>query len=146
MGVFNILLVSDDEASIDTFLEAAEELGYGIDVHRDGLSTLLTLYGNPWCCDILIADEDMPDLPGSRVIEKFLAVRQTAEVVLLIDRSDAEAPARARAAGICSILSKPITVTQVKRRLHKHVRRFEPIIARGEVSRSEEIGVKRRRR
>jgi DNA-binding response OmpR family regulator len=102
-----VFLVTDDQATIDLITEEGEHIGCAVEVYRDSVLALNTLYRNPWRCDLLIADEEMADLPGSFIAERLLKIREMAEVVLLVTGKEIGLDTRHRCTGVRSIVAKP---------------------------------------
>jgi two-component system, cell cycle sensor histidine kinase and response regulator CckA len=67
----------------------------------------------------LITDQVMPDLTGTRLAKRMLAVRQDLPVILFAGYSETVSPEKAKAAGISEFAMKPV----IKRELAETVRR-----------------------
>jgi len=102
-----ILLVTNDESTIDVLGYAAERTGCEVKVYRESIEALRSLYRNPWQCNLFILDEDMPDVPGSFIADRLLKLREGARVILLVPGTDISPGTQDRTTGVGCIMVKP---------------------------------------
>ncbi len=78
----NILLVDDEQQSIDVFHAALIQGGDSVTIAADGKSAIEMVKSQPY--DLVLLDEMMPDMSGNDVIKALKADAQTAKVPIII--------------------------------------------------------------
>ena len=108
-----ILLVDDDEAGRDVLQHALLGDGHDVIVAGDGREAL-ELAAKTGDLDLLISDVSMPELDGVSLTEQLLASRPGLPVVLMSAVADELARAQALAKQTVRVLSKPLTLDQLR--------------------------------
>jgi CheY-like chemotaxis protein len=65
----------------------------------------------------VLSDETMPDVTGSQLTERIIAIRPDIPIVLMSGYAGPTLAARARAAGAREVLSKPLAARDIARAL-----------------------------
>ncbi len=108
------ILVVDDEASQAESLHALlRRLGYEATFDTDSRRALERVRARPETFDLLITDQTMPHLVGTRLAEEAHKVRGDLPVVLCTGYSDDVDEATAGAHGIRELVMKPFTLREI---------------------------------
>lgn len=107
-GEERILFVDDEEAVAETNRRTLERLGYRVTAMTDGEKALELFLADPMKYDIVITDQAMPRITGTKLAEKMLAVREDVPIVLCTGYSHLVSSGKAKAIGIRDFLMKPI--------------------------------------
>jgi CheY-like chemotaxis protein len=81
-GTETILLVDDEEITIDVGKKLLEELGYRVLIARGGKEAIEVYRGHVNEIDMVLLDMIMPDMNGSETFEKLKEIDQNVKVVL----------------------------------------------------------------
>lgn len=102
----NILLVDDEQQSIDVFKSALESAGYTVQVSGDGKSAIALCATAPF--DIIFLDEMMPDMSGNDVVKALKSDEKTAKIpiIMLTNYNDDTLVKTALAAGAADYVLK----------------------------------------
>ena len=108
-----ILLVDDDEAARDVLQHALEHEGHEVVVAGDGREAM-DLAASSGTIDLLVSDISMPEVDGVSLAENLLAKTPGLPVVLMSAISDELARAQALSEKTVRVLSKPVTLEQLR--------------------------------
>ncbi|MCB5270058.1 MAG: ATP-binding protein [Candidatus Cloacimonadaceae bacterium] len=103
----NILMVDDEPALAEIFLQALTNSGYQVQSYTDSTKALQAFMENPQGLDLVIADINMPMMDGIKLATEILAIR-TLPIILYTGFLDATLQRKAESAGVSFILNKPI--------------------------------------
>ncbi len=111
-GREHILFVDDEADYTATMKIMLERCGYRVTAHSDSRIVLDLLRQESFPCDLLITDQTMPHLTGTRLAEEVLKTRPTLPIVLCSGSSPDTDPAvssdNVSALGIRKLLLKPV--------------------------------------
>lgn len=119
VGNEHILLVDDDKELAGVEKKILEKLGYTVTLHTSSAEALAAFDDNPGDFDLVITDQVMPKLTGSRLAQQLLKIRSDIPVILLTGYGDLITPEKARELGICDFLMKPIISHDLGRAIRK---------------------------
>jgi len=74
---------------------------------------------DPGAFDAVITDRTMPEVTGTDLTRRILAMRPGIPVILCSGMADAEDEAEARAAGVVAVLKKPIGPGEMARTIRR---------------------------
>ncbi len=112
-GNERVLLV-DDEGGITAMVsEMLSGLGYQVVVRDSGDSALELLRANPSAFDIVITDQNMPNITGVRLAAMVRGLRASLPVLLCTGNADRDLIEKAEAAGVAHILHKPLRLSAI---------------------------------
>jgi len=119
-GALRLLLVEDDATAADALRGLLESLGHTVEHAGNGLAALARLAQGG--VDLVLCDLDLPGLDGLQLTRTWRAREAAAgaprlPLLALTARSDAEAEAQARAAGMDGFQRKPVTAELLQRLL-----------------------------
>jgi CheY-like chemotaxis protein len=103
------VMVVDDESSIVGFLTALlENLGCKVIGLTSAIEALRRFDENPYCVDMVITDQSMPDMTGADLARAMLARRPDIPIVLNTGYSNSLDEEASRQIGIRRFLVKPV--------------------------------------
>ena len=106
------ILVADDDGDVRALsAEALIGFGYRVDFAGDGAAAWNELHANSY--DLLITDNDMPDLSGVELVMKLRSARMTLPVILASGELSAEELNRNAWLQLAATLVKPFSSGQL---------------------------------
>ena len=112
-GHERVLLVDDESGITAMVSEMLSGLGYDVVVRDSGESALELLRANPQAFDIMITDQNMPNITGVKLAALVRALRPSLPVLLCTGNADKELLEKAESAGVASILHKPLRLSAI---------------------------------
>ena len=108
-GCGEVVLIVDDEPLLaELAVRQITDLGYVALAFTSSRSALQALFDAPAMVDLVLTDESMPELSGSELVASIRARGLDIPIVLVSGDVTATLKDRARAAGVCEVLSKPL--------------------------------------
>ncbi|WP_127996256.1 PAS domain-containing protein [Piscinibacter defluvii] len=123
-----VLLVDDEEALVRLGEETLAALGYEPVGFTSSRAALAALREDPARFDVVLSDEAMPEMTGSELLVAIRQLRPELPVVLMSGHVSAALAARARAAGVVTVLNKPLVSADIARALASALRRPAPAL------------------
>ena len=103
------VLVVDDETDVAHMMQRKlHDLGYTVTVFTSSIEALETYKKNPGDFDLVITDMTMPEMTGTALVEKLLALRPDLPVILCTGYSETVDEEKAKSFGIREYIMKPI--------------------------------------
>ncbi len=103
------ILFVDDEAPIRELADRLFSLhGYQVIPCTNGLQALAEFQNHPGKYDLVITDMTMPQMTGSELAKKILAIKPDMPIILCTGQSELIDQEKALAMGICDYLTKPV--------------------------------------
>jgi len=117
-----ILIADPDQALARTLMRVLNENGYAATVLASGADLLRRLEERG--ADLVLADHDLPDGGGVRLLERIKAdpTHRLVPVVLLATNPPEDLTERALGAGAADIVTKPFRIRELLARVRMHVR------------------------
>lgn len=108
-----ILIVDDNEDSLDLMRETLEPEGYEVHVARSGPDAMSLLMSQP--VDLVLLDVMMPEMNGFAVLEmiRFIPRLMDTAVIIHTAHGDGWNTERAEGLGAKTVLSKPISRSEL---------------------------------
>lgn len=119
MGEGRILFVDDEKALVDIGREMLESLGYEVVARTSSVEALEAFRFQPDKFDLILTDQNMPNLSGMELAEKALHVRPDVPVILCTGFSEIVSHGKVRDLGIKEIVMKPILKRQLAESIHR---------------------------
>lgn len=114
------ILVVDDEADIVRVVsEGLRRLGYRVTSSMDPSEALAAFDADPASIDAVLTDLTMPRMSGVELARQLRSRRADLPVVLFTGHPAQLGPDEARAAGIRTVLSKPMTLSMLAEALYR---------------------------
>jgi CheY-like chemotaxis protein len=102
------LIVDDEPLLVELTVQRLTELGYAALAFTSSRTALRALLDAPAKVDLVLTDENMPELSGSALIAAIRAERLDVPVIMMSGHVTEALRERARATGVCALLSKPL--------------------------------------
>lgn len=122
-GSGRILLVDDEELILSTLKKALENHGYEVLSAKDGAEALDIFRAHMEEIDLVITDQTMPELTGTELASKILAMRPELPVILSTGYRDTVDESEAAERGIDSVLMKPANTKEVLDSIERALRK-----------------------
>jgi len=110
-GHERLLLVEDERSQAESLRDVLQKLGYDVAFETESPKALARIRADPSAFDLLITDQKMPGLVGTKLAEEARKVRKDLPVVLCTGYSDAVGEEADLGTG--GILMKPFTVREI---------------------------------
>jgi CheY-like chemotaxis protein len=108
-----VLLVDDEPNLLAMTAEVLERLGYEPVAFSDSYAALAAFKAEPRSFDVVITDEVMPGLTGTRLASVMRMQRRELPIILLSGYSGPTLTRQAFAAGVSELLVKPLQSRQI---------------------------------
>ena len=108
-----ILFIDDEYLMREMMYELLTDLGYDVRTEESGAKGVTAFRESPGEFDLVLTDLMMFEMAGDRVSEEIHAIRSDIPVVVMTARPDRITPERASVAGVCKVLSKGMTRTEL---------------------------------
>ena len=103
-----VLIVDDEPLLVELAVQRLTDLGYAALPYTSSQTALQALFDAPVKVDLVLTDENMPDLSGSELVAAIRARRLDVPIIMMSGNVTAALEERARAAGVCELLRKPL--------------------------------------
>jgi CheY-like chemotaxis protein len=107
-----VLVVDDDPVVGKSFNRVLSDKGYIVVTAKDGFDALMKLEAEKY--DVVFTDIKMPGMDGLEVAEQVKARQPWTPVVIVSGYGTAANEERARAAGVCGFLHKPLSPEMIE--------------------------------
>jgi DNA-binding NtrC family response regulator len=108
----HILLIDDDQGTIDLLKEVLEKEGYAVGEAKTGQEALTR--ARALCCDVVLADLRLPDLDGIEVLRTLHAFDPDLSVIVMTAFGSMETAVEALREGAYDYISKPFNLEEVR--------------------------------
>lgn len=116
-----VMIVDDESALVSLTEEILADLGYEPVGFRSSKSALEAFRDSPRRFAAVLTDELMPDLRGTELAREFRELSPDIPIILMSGHGGDDLTERARAAGVCAVLRKPLRACEVAEALVKHL-------------------------
>jgi len=103
-----VLVVDDEPLLVQLAVLQLADLGYAALAYTSSRTALQALFDAPARVDLVLTDENMPELSGSELVASIRARRLGVPVIMMSGNVTPALEERARGAGVCELLSKPL--------------------------------------
>ncbi|MEW5724980.1 MAG: PAS domain S-box protein [Thermodesulfobacteriota bacterium] len=118
-GTGRILFVDDEKPLVDLGKNLLERLGYEVVPRTDSLEALDLFRSAPDRFDLIITDQTMPHLTGTKLAQEVLRLRPDMPVILCTGFSQTITPEKAGSLGIKGFLYKPMVMGEITRTIRQ---------------------------
>ncbi|HMA52947.1 MAG TPA: response regulator, partial [Acidobacteriota bacterium] len=112
-GHERVLVIDDEPSQAESLHDMLKRLGYGVTFETDSVRALELLRGHPADFDIVVTDQSMPHLVGTRLAEEAMSLRPDLPVILCTGFSDCVSERTAAGLGIREVVMKPFTMREI---------------------------------
>jgi PAS domain S-box-containing protein len=123
IGNETILVVDDEEYQVQSMRDMLERLGYRVSGTTRSLEALELFRKQPGYFDLVITDEVMPGITGSKLAEELLKIRPDLPIILSTGYSETINRDKAREIGIRELMMKPFGVREVSAAIRRVLKR-----------------------
>jgi CheY-like chemotaxis protein len=102
------LVVDDDPLLVQLAVQQLTELGYDALAYTSSRTALQALLDPTASVDLVLTDENMPELSGSELVASIRARQLDVPVIMMSGNVTPALEERGRAAGVCALLYKPL--------------------------------------
>lgn len=113
MTSVRILLVDDEKMIVDLATRALTKLGFVVTGCTESFGALEIFAAAPDAFDIVVTDQTMPHLTGFELASQLLNIRPDLPIIMTTGYSDQIQDMDLSAAGICTILPKPLKISRL---------------------------------
>jgi CheY-like chemotaxis protein len=110
----NILVADDERAVAESLSALLHASGHQIEWVSDGLQAFTRAIENPGKFHVLIADNTMPGLTGSELVQKLQAAAFSGKIIVLSGYLTDELEQAYRALGVEEVMRKPFDLPVVR--------------------------------
>ncbi len=112
-GHERVLLVDDEPGQASSLRDVLEKLGYSASFETDPLRALEDFRAHPESFDLVVTDQTMPQLVGTKLAEALLRIRPGIPIILCTGFSDDVSEETAASLGIREFVLKPYTIGEM---------------------------------
>ncbi|UCF15250.1 MAG: response regulator, partial [Phycisphaerales bacterium] len=114
-----ILLVDDEEVMVDVTQQILARLGFEVVATTSSVDALETFQAEPDKFDLVITDQVMPNMTGTQLAEKLVAIRPDISIILCSGFPENVRADQLESIGIKEFILKPVTREQIARIIRK---------------------------
>jgi len=114
-----ILLVDDEEVMVDVTKKILERLGFEVVTTTSSVDALKTFQADPKKFDLVITDQVMPNMTGTQLAEKLVALRPDIPIILCSGFPENVNTDHLGDIGIKEFILKPVSREQIARIIRK---------------------------
>ena len=111
-GKERILLVDDEETTMNSVRNMLQHLGYKVTALTDSQEALKLFSSNPTQFDLVMTDQTMPFMTGEALGKELMRIRPDIPVILCTGYSDMISSEKVSALGFPGFIMKPFTVRE----------------------------------
>ena len=115
----HVLLIEDEPQLASVSARRLERLGYQATAETDSRKAVEAVRANPDRFDMVITDFSMPRLDGLAVAHELKAIKPDLPIILVTGRADSVTEQGVEAAGVRTVLQKPVTLDQFGEVVHR---------------------------
>ena len=112
-GHERVLVVDDERSQAESLRDMLKRLGYDVTFETDSVKALELLRARPGAFDIVVTDQTMPHLVGTKLAEEAMRIRKGFPIILCTGYSDRIDERSAAGLGIRELVMKPFTLREM---------------------------------
>jgi len=117
-----VLVVDDEPLLVELAVRLLTDLGYTALPYTSSRAALQALFDAPASVDLVLTDENMPELSGSELVAAIRARPLDVPIIMVSGNVTAALKERSRAAGVCTLLGKPLREVSIAAALDRCLR------------------------
>lgn len=116
------IMVVDDEFHVGLFIEVLlSGKGYTVSHFVDSREALTRFTAQPWLFDLVITDQNMPNMSGIELSKSILTIRPDLPVILCSGFDSEDIKAETTDIAIRSYLSKPFQINELLKNIEENL-------------------------
>ena len=108
-----VLFIDDEYLLREMMYEMLTEMDYEVKVEETGDAAIKTFIEHPGEFDLVLTDLTMPDMTGDQIAARIRSIHPDLPVVVMTGTPENLSRSKADAAGVCKVLSKPLTKAEL---------------------------------
>jgi DNA-binding NtrC family response regulator len=116
-----VLYIDDDEYVNDVVYQLLSHIGFEVVIANCGFQAIKLLDAQPCRFDIVILDQQLPDINGLDLSQELLKIQSNIPIILCTGFCDLEINDEYRKMGIRKILAKPFKLLELDKIIRKLV-------------------------
>jgi len=125
-----VLLVEDEAPLAQIGRAVLQELGYHPSTAHHPAEALAIVQDRPHDFDLVITDHTMPGMTGIELAGRLHTIKPDLPILLTTGYCVNEITEKAKTAGVCEVLFKPLDIASLGEALHRHLGRRAPLAPR----------------
>ncbi len=109
-----ILFIDDEDLLREAIYDLLTEMDYEVTVEESGEKGVKTFIEHPGEFDLVLTDLMMLDMMGDKIAERISSILPDIPVVVMTGTPNNLPRGRAKAAGVCKVLGKPLTKAELR--------------------------------
>ena len=118
-----ILFIDDEDLVREAIYEMLTDMDYEVTLEETGKDALETITSGPGEFDLVLTDLMMLDMTGDEIAKRVRSIRPEVPVVVMTGTAQNLPRDKARAAGVCAVLPKPLTKAELNDGIRKALSR-----------------------
>ncbi|MCG8483759.1 MAG: response regulator [Clostridia bacterium] len=118
-GKESILIVDDDHKIVKVMKKSLEKFGYKVSTETNSLKALKNICINPYEFDLIITDQNMPELEGIELAKKLKELRPDLKIILITGFINDNVAGYINSTVIDDYLVKPILSAELHNKIQK---------------------------
>ncbi len=98
----------------EAIYELLTEMDYEVKVEETGDAAVRTFTEHPEQFDLVLTDLMMLDMMGDKIAERISSIRPDIPIVVMTGTPENLPRGKAKAAGVCEVLGKPLTKAELR--------------------------------
>lgn len=119
VGAEHILYIDDEKPITEMGEQMLKRLGYSVTVENSSIEALELFKSNPNHFDLVLTDNIMPDLSGTKLARKLLDIRKDLPIILITGFSENLDAEKIEKIGIRNYIAKPIVTAELANAIRK---------------------------
>jgi PAS domain S-box-containing protein len=120
-GSESIMIVDSNMEATDAVATSLERIGYRVTRVYSSINALGLFHAQPQDYDIVLIDQMMPELSGDKLAEELILRRSDVPVILFAGYGGAASPVGSLPTGRIEVLTKPVPLAELDRRIRAAV-------------------------
>ena len=109
-----ILFIDDEDLVREAISELLTDMDYEVRVEETGHAGMRAFTEHPEEFDLVLTDLMMLDMMGDAIAERISSIRPDIPVIVMTGTPDNLPLDKAKAAGVCKVLGKPLTKAELR--------------------------------
>lgn len=112
------IMVVDDEFHVGLFVEVLlSNKGYEVTRYINSKEALSSFAEQPWLFDLIITDQNMPNMSGTELAKNLLTIRPDIPIILCTGFGSEDIEEFTKGIGISAYVSKPLETNELLRQI-----------------------------
>jgi len=114
-----VLFIDDEHLLREVIYKLLRQMDYEVEMEESGEEAIKTFIEHPEEFDLVLTDLMMLGMIGDEIAERISSIRPDIPIVVMTGTPDALPHSKAKAAGVCKVLPKPLTKAELREGLQE---------------------------